>query len=174
MWSTVASLRLHSLSFPPTHRPASTIAVHCSFVRASLPLFFHDTEIYVKNCGLLWLRYILTPSHFPRHTDLRQRLWSTVASLRLHSLSFPPKHRPTSKIVVHCSFVKASLPIFFPDTQTYVKDWSTVASLKLHSLSLSPTHRPTSKIVVHCRFVKASLPIFFHDTQTYVKDCGPL
>jgi hypothetical protein len=39
---------------------------------------------------------------------------STVASLRLHSLYFSPTHRPTSKIVVHCSFVKASLPIFSP------------------------------------------------------------
>jgi hypothetical protein len=41
-----------------------------------------------------------------------------------------------SKIVVHCSFAKASLPLFFPDTQTYVKDcgplqWTTLFDVGL-------------------------------------------
>jgi hypothetical protein len=65
-----------------------------------------------------------------KYRDLRQRLWSTVASLRLHSLSFSPTHRPTSKIVVHCSFLKASLPIFFREALRKLQ-WTTIFDVGL-------------------------------------------
>ena len=98
------------------------IVVHCSFVKASLPILSPDTQTYVEDCGPLLASLRLHSLSFsPTHRPT-SKIVVTVASLRLHSLSFSPTHRPTSKIVVHCSFVKASLPLFFPDTQNYVKD----------------------------------------------------
>jgi hypothetical protein len=92
-WTTIFDVGLHSLSFPPTHRPTSKIVVHCSFVKASLPLFFPDTQTYVKDCGPLYLREGFTPSLFLTYVcvsgkkrgseALRKLQWTTIFDVGL-------------------------------------------------------------------------------------------